>query len=223
MIVTGGIAAAAVISLIVTLTRLPAAFRGERVALWMSCVLCLTCCLASAKAPCSCLTWCSQDRVLACMFVPLLPCMACCRGMVPCQETLCVSALPRLQPHPPWAGAAGGEGAPALQATLQNVAINGFGIAATSFLLNRDLQGRERDRVVVAREELLARLQASSVSGTMVCMTLSMCMPQLLLRCRSRSSCASAGTELPRGMSLCMQALHARWQRQSSQLTVMQH
>ena len=87
--------------------------------------------------------------------------------------------MPRLQPQPPCPGAAGGEGAPALQATLQNIAINGFGIAATSFLLNRDLQGRERDRVVVAREELLARLQASLLSTTMVCRTLSLCMPQL--------------------------------------------
>ena len=38
MIITGGIAAAAVISLIVTLTRLPAALKGERLTTLMSCV-----------------------------------------------------------------------------------------------------------------------------------------------------------------------------------------
>lgn len=42
---------------------------------------------------------------------------------------------------------------------LLNVVINGLGIAGTSWLFQRDLKARQRDRSSVEREEALARLQ----------------------------------------------------------------
>lgn len=53
----------------------------------------------------------------------------------------------------------GGKDAPELNAVLLNVVINGTGIAGTSWLFQRDLKARQRDRSSVEREEALARLQ----------------------------------------------------------------
>lgn len=53
----------------------------------------------------------------------------------------------------------GGTDAPELNAVLLNIVINGVGIAGTSWLLQRDLKARQRDRSSVEREEALARLQ----------------------------------------------------------------
>lgn len=58
-------------------------------------------------------------------------------------------------------GGAGGEGAPDLTETLLNLSINSVALAAFSFLFFRDLQGAERDKKVVDREELLGRLLVS--------------------------------------------------------------
>ena len=55
--------------------------------------------------------------------------------------------------------ASGGSDAPDLNPVLLNVVINGVGIAGTSWLFQRDLRARQRDRSSVEREEALARLQ----------------------------------------------------------------
>ena len=55
--------------------------------------------------------------------------------------------------------ALGGKDAPELNGVLLNVVINGAGIAGTSWLFQRDLKARQRDRSSVEREEALARLQ----------------------------------------------------------------
>lgn len=55
--------------------------------------------------------------------------------------------------------ALGGKDAPELNGVLLNVIINGLGIAGTSWLFQRDLKARQRDRSSVEREEALARLQ----------------------------------------------------------------
>ena len=55
--------------------------------------------------------------------------------------------------------ALGGKDAPELNGVLLNVVINGVGIAGTSWLFQRDLKARQRDRSSVEREEALARLQ----------------------------------------------------------------
>ena len=60
----------------------------------------------------------------------------------------------------PWP--AGGEGAPALQDTLQNLAINGAAVAVLGALFLRDIKGQQKDRTVIEREEKLARLQVPS-------------------------------------------------------------
>ena len=57
-----------------------------------------------------------------------------------------------------WRECAGGEGAPELTESLLNLSINSAALAGFSFLFLRDLQGAERDRKVVDREELLGRL-----------------------------------------------------------------
>ena len=54
----------------------------------------------------------------------------------------------------------GGSDAPELNPILLNIVINGTGIAGTSWLFQRDLKARQRDRSSVEREEALARLQA---------------------------------------------------------------
>ena len=53
-----------------------------------------------------------------------------------------------------------GTGGEDLAQPLQNLAINGAAVAVLGFLLRRDLQASERDKVTVRREEALARLQA---------------------------------------------------------------
>ncbi len=58
---------------------------------------------------------------------------------------------------------AGGNGAPDLTETLLNLSINSAALAAFSFLFFRDLQGAERDKKVVDREELLGHLLVSPV------------------------------------------------------------
>ena len=59
----------------------------------------------------------------------------------------------------------GGKDAPELNGILLNLVINGVGIAVTSWLFQRDLRARERDRLTVQREESLARLQARAVTA----------------------------------------------------------
>ena len=56
---------------------------------------------------------------------------------------------------------AGGEGAPDLTESLLNLSINSAALAGFSYLFLRDLQGAERDKEVVDREELLGRLLVS--------------------------------------------------------------
>lgn len=51
-----------------------------------------------------------------------------------------------------------------LNVTLLNVAINGAGIAGTSWLFQRDLKARRRDKASVEREESLARLQVAQLA-----------------------------------------------------------
>lgn len=58
-------------------------------------------------------------------------------------------------------GVAGGEGAPDVTESLQNLGINGLAVAVLGWLVARDLKGREQDEIVVAREESLARLQVA--------------------------------------------------------------
>ena len=60
-----------------------------------------------------------------------------------------------------WHALVGGEGAPDLTESLLNLSINSAALAGFSFLLFRDLQGAEKDRKVVDREELLGRLLVS--------------------------------------------------------------
>ena len=64
----------------------------------------------------------------------------------------------------------GGEGAPDLQETIINLSINGAAITIFGFLFSRDLQQKDKDAAVVAREEALALLQArvSRVDGNIV-------------------------------------------------------
>lgn len=66
-------------------------------------------------------------------------------------------------------GGAGGEGAPDLTETLLNLSINSAALAAFSFLFFRDLQGAERDKKVVDREELLGRLLVSPAHVPVPC------------------------------------------------------
>jgi len=67
--------------------------------------------------------------------------------------------------------ALGGKDAPELYGVLLNVVINGLGIAGTSWLFQRDLKARQRDRSSVEREEALARLQVH----TALCATSKTC------------------------------------------------
>ena len=60
--------------------------------------------------------------------------------------------------------ALGGSDAPELNPVLLNIVINGVGIAGTSWLFQRDLKARQRDRSSVEREEALARLQVGYLS-----------------------------------------------------------
>ncbi|DBB16252.1 TPA: hypothetical protein ACH3X3_014572 [Trebouxia sp. C0006] len=62
----------------------------------------------------------------------------------------------------------GGKDAPELNGVLLNVVINGAGIAGTSWLFQRDLKARQRDRSSVEREEALARLQVRVGSDRVV-------------------------------------------------------
>ena len=57
---------------------------------------------------------------------------------------------------------AGGEGAPELTETLKNLGINGVAVAALGWLVRWDLAASDRDKVLVQREEGLARLQVGS-------------------------------------------------------------
>jgi hypothetical protein len=54
---------------------------------------------------------------------------------------------------------AGGDGAPDLTETLQNLGINGAAVALLGFIVSRDLAASERDKQVVKSEEALGRLQ----------------------------------------------------------------
>lgn len=60
--------------------------------------------------------------------------------------------------------AAGGPGAPDLNESLTNFAINSAALAALSWVFARDLRSQSRDRRVVEREEALARLQVTGLS-----------------------------------------------------------
>ena len=59
--------------------------------------------------------------------------------------------------------AAGGPGAPDLNESLINFAINSAALAALSWVFARDLRSQSRDRRVVEREEALARLQVTGL------------------------------------------------------------
>ena len=60
---------------------------------------------------------------------------------------------------------AGGEGAPDLNETLTNLAVNAGGLAVLSWLVSRDITAQGRDREIIAREEELAKLQIDTTSS----------------------------------------------------------
>ncbi len=62
----------------------------------------------------------------------------------------------------------GGEGAPDLNESLTNLAINGAALAVLSFLLVRDLRARDKDAAVTAREEALSRLLVKLSGGRLL-------------------------------------------------------
>jgi hypothetical protein len=61
--------------------------------------------------------------------------------------------------------AAGGEGAPELQESVQNFGINVSALAVLSYFLYRDIQKREVDLKSSRREEALGRLQVRGRGG----------------------------------------------------------
>lgn len=62
----------------------------------------------------------------------------------------------------------GGEGAPDLNDSLRNLAINSAAVAAFSFLFARDFRGSARDRAAAEAEESLARLELALRDGRVV-------------------------------------------------------
>ena len=62
----------------------------------------------------------------------------------------------------------GGEGAPDLNDSLRNLAINSAAVAAFSFLFARDFKGSARDRAAAEAEESLSRLELSLRDGRVV-------------------------------------------------------
>lgn len=60
---------------------------------------------------------------------------------------------------------AGGEGAPDLNETLTNLAVNAGGLAVLSWLVSRDIAAQGRDREIIAREEEIAKLQIDTTSS----------------------------------------------------------
>lgn len=62
----------------------------------------------------------------------------------------------------------GGEGAPDLQESIQNFAINSGALALFIFLLVRDFSGQSKDQIIVEREEKLAELQVKLGPGRTV-------------------------------------------------------
>lgn len=56
----------------------------------------------------------------------------------------------------------GGDGAPDVNETLKNLAINGAAIAGLGFIVRRDLRSSDRDKRIVEREESLAKLQVQN-------------------------------------------------------------
>ena len=53
----------------------------------------------------------------------------------------------------------GGDGAPELEETLKNFAINSAAVTVLGIILNRDLKKQRADKSVIEREESLSRLQ----------------------------------------------------------------
>jgi tetratricopeptide (TPR) repeat protein len=66
------------------------------------------------------------------------------------------------------AAARGGDGAPDLQESIQNFAINSGALALFIFLLIRDFKGQGKDQIIVEREEKLANLQVNLGPGRTV-------------------------------------------------------
>ena len=62
----------------------------------------------------------------------------------------------------------GGEGAPDLNDSLKNLAINSAAVAAFSFLFARDFRGSARDRAAAEAEESLSRLELALGDGRVV-------------------------------------------------------
>lgn len=62
----------------------------------------------------------------------------------------------------------GGDGAPDLQETAQNFAINAAAVGILSFLLLRDLDAQRKDQDIISREESLGALQVSLQGGSRV-------------------------------------------------------
>jgi tetratricopeptide (TPR) repeat protein len=62
----------------------------------------------------------------------------------------------------------GGDGAPDLQESVQNFAINSTALALFIFLLVRDFKGQGKDQLIVEREEKLAALQVNLGPGRTV-------------------------------------------------------
>jgi len=62
----------------------------------------------------------------------------------------------------------GGEGAPDLNDSLRNLAINSAAVAAFSFLFARDFKGSARDRAAAEAEESLSKLELSLKDGRVV-------------------------------------------------------
>lgn len=62
----------------------------------------------------------------------------------------------------------GGEGAPDLNDSLRNLAINAAAVAAFSFLFARDFKGSARDRAAAEAEESLSKLELSLRDGRVV-------------------------------------------------------
>lgn len=62
----------------------------------------------------------------------------------------------------------GGDGAPDLQESIQNFAINSGALALFIFLLLRDFKGQGKDQIIVEREEKLATLQVNLGPGRTV-------------------------------------------------------
>ena len=65
----------------------------------------------------------------------------------------------------------GGDGAPDVNETLRNLAINGVAVAALGWVFARDFKAAAKDKAASAREEALARLTVTLADGRVVPLT----------------------------------------------------